>query len=108
MDRGEHMRRITLRAQQMWRNGLLEETTALLEQLGPEHPLLGTINYAQARAYLRRTVSEEQAGAEMVTRTAQFAKRQRTWFRKESWLKQVLPGPNLSDEVKRFFWENRG
>ncbi|MBI5497065.1 MAG: tRNA (adenosine(37)-N6)-dimethylallyltransferase MiaA [Deltaproteobacteria bacterium] len=85
----EHRARITARVEAMWRGGLLEETRRLLSLLPGDHPILGTINYAQAREQLRGVMDERDAKATAVTRTAQFAKRQRTWFRREPWAEPI-------------------
>jgi tRNA dimethylallyltransferase len=99
-----HQRNVTLRVERMWSGGLLDETAELLKLLGPEHPLLGTINYAQARDHLAGTLSPQAARAEMVLRTTQFAKRQRTWFRKETWLTPCLPtdAESVTEKARAF------
>jgi tRNA dimethylallyltransferase len=83
--------RVEQRAHAMWSGGLLEETQALLRDLGDDHKLLATINYAQAVKHLRGLLGRREAVAEMVTRTTQFAKRQRTWFKAEPWLEPAPP-----------------
>jgi tRNA dimethylallyltransferase len=63
--------------------GLLAETAALMARYGPDLPLLDTIGYAEARAHLAGELELEQAIAAAELRTRQFAKRQRTWFRRQ-------------------------
>ena len=63
--------------------GLLAETAALIERYGAALPLLDTIGYAEARAHLAGTLTLEAAIAAAEQRTRQFAKRQRTWFRRQ-------------------------
>ncbi len=63
--------------------GLLAETAALMARYSPDLPLLDTIGYAEARAHLAGELELEQAIAAVEQRTRQFAKRQRTWFRRQ-------------------------
>ena len=81
--------RVGTRARAMWDGGLLHETRALMRELGDDHKLLTTINYAQAVAHLRGLLGAREALAEMETKTSQFAKRQRTWFKTETWLQPI-------------------
>ena len=74
--------RIRLRTSRMYEDGLVEETSALLERFGPACPLLDTMGYAEARQLLAGVLNREQAIALTERRTHQFAKRQRTWFRR--------------------------
>ena len=74
--------RIAERTRALYGQGLVAETEALIGRYGPELPLLDTIGYAEARQLLAGTLTEAQAGALTQQRTRQFAKRQRTWFRR--------------------------
>ena len=74
--------RIVERTEAMWRDGLLEETRALVAA-GHEEPLrrLAAIGYDEALDVLAGRSTPEAARQAMSLRTAQLAKRQRTWFR---------------------------
>lgn len=74
--------RIAERTRALYGQGLVAETEALIRRYGPELPLLDTIGYAEARQLLAGTLTEAEAGALTQQRTRQFAKRQRTWFRR--------------------------
>ena len=74
--------RIAERTRALYGQGLVAETEALIGRYGPELPLLDTIGYAEARQLLAGTLTEAQARALTQQRTRQFAKRQRTWFRR--------------------------
>ena len=80
------------------------ETRKLMTLLPPGHPLLGTINYEQAVAHLLGPMTSEEAQADMTIQTAQFSKRQRTWFKKEAWLRPVpsTDSAPILDEVRAF------
>jgi len=74
--------RIRARTRALYAGGLLRETAALLERFGEQCPLLDTMGYAEARRVLSGELNVEQAIALTERRTRQYAKRQRTWFRR--------------------------
>jgi len=76
-------RRISLRSLGLYAEGLVEETRGLVERYGADCPLLDTIGYGEAKAVLRGELRETEAIALTTKRTQQFAKRQRTWFRRQ-------------------------
>ena len=75
--------RIALRTAGLYAEGLVEETRRLVERYGDGCPLLDTIGYGEARAVLHGELQEAEAIALTTRRTQQFAKRQRTWFRRQ-------------------------
>ena len=75
--------RIARRSSQLFAEGLVEETRGLVERYGTDCPLLDTIGYGEAKAVLRGELPEADAIALTTRRTQQFAKRQRTWFRRQ-------------------------
>jgi len=83
--------RIASRTKGLFAAGLVAETEALIESYGAELPLLNTIGYAEAKQQLAGELSETEAIALCEQRTRQFAKRQRTWFRRRHapiWLEE--------------------
>ena len=76
-------RRISLRSAGLYAEGLVEETRGLVERYGADCPLLDTIGYGEAKAVLRGELKQAEAIALTTQRTQQFAKRQRTWFRRQ-------------------------
>jgi tRNA dimethylallyltransferase len=74
--------RIAARTETMWRDGLLAETRALVAA-GKEDALrrLSAIGYDEALEVLAGRLTPEAAKQAISLRTAQLAKRQRTWFR---------------------------
>ena len=75
--------RIGQRTKALYQDGLVEETTALAERFGRALPLLQTIGYGEALELLEGSLSRERAITLTSQRTRQFAKRQRTWFRRQ-------------------------
>ena len=83
--------RIASRTKGLFAAGLVAETEALIERYGAGLPLLNTIGYGEAKQQLAGELSETEAIALCEQRTRQFAKRQRTWFRRRHepiWLEE--------------------
>jgi tRNA dimethylallyltransferase len=76
------------RVREMFRSGLVEEVKQLLAQgcSGSEKPF-ESIGYKQALQHLRGSLTVEQAIASTQLETRQYAKRQLTWFRRDSAVK---------------------
>lgn len=92
--------RIANRVRQMIYLGLIEEVKYLCNKYGEDLPLLSTLGYGEIKPYLTGDLDLEEAIALTVTHTRQFAKRQRTWFRKNkqiNWFDNT--SPNLVEEV---------
>ena len=80
---GDLPRRIQQRTQRMYEEGLVAETASLISRHGDSCPLLDTMGYDEARRLLRGELEENMAIAYTEQRTRQYAKRQRTWFRRQ-------------------------
>ncbi len=80
-ERDDLNQRIETRVQQMFENGLLNEVTGIHEIGVTAAQVLGL---REARACLRSEISEAEAIAEIAQATRRYAKRQLTWFRRES------------------------
>ena len=90
--------RIQERTEQMYRDGLVNETRLLADRYGTDLPLLQTIGYGEALGVMNGSLSESEAIRITSQRTRQFAKRQRTWFRRQHspyWLE----GPAFLEEA---------
>jgi tRNA dimethylallyltransferase len=74
--------RLNRRCAEMFANGLVEETRALLARYGPVKAL-DSLGYRQAMAVLAGTLSVEVAIAAAQQGHRNYAKRQLTWFRRE-------------------------
>ena len=75
--------RIAERTRALYRDGLVAETADLIARFGAELPLLDTIGYGEAKQVLAGDLDEAEAIRITDQRTRQFAKRQRTWFRRQ-------------------------
>jgi tRNA dimethylallyltransferase len=78
--------RINRRAALMFERGLLDETRGLLDQGFGAAPPMGSIGYAQAKAVLDGTMTLDVAREDLAQSTRRYAKRQESWFRKETWM----------------------
>jgi tRNA dimethylallyltransferase len=84
-ERDELRQRIADRCSMMWSKGLLRETEQLLESGIPVNAQsLQTVGYKQALDVLFGRSDIAAAQQEMITATWQYAKRQLTWFRKDT------------------------
>jgi tRNA dimethylallyltransferase len=83
LDPADLPERIRQRTLAMFAEGLVGETAALIARHGEACPLLDTIGYDEARGLLRGQWPEAEAIARTEQRTRQYAKRQRTWFRRQ-------------------------
>jgi tRNA dimethylallyltransferase len=85
----EHRRRIALRARAQFDAGLVEEARALREHWDPQLPCFTAIGYHESWAYLDGACSLEEAIEVDTRNNIAFARRQRTWFRREPALEPV-------------------
>ncbi len=76
--------RINARAARMFERGLVAETADLRERYGDDCRSLTALGYAQAMAVLRGEMSVETAVAAAQQGHRNYAKRQLTWFRRET------------------------
>lgn len=80
---------IAERARAQFTGGFLEEAAELLKKYDPGLPAFSALGYREAFGVLDGSLSQEEAIDGTITRTWQFARRQRTWFRSEpdiNWL----------------------
>ncbi len=83
--------RIMKRTQLIYENGLIEETKGLIQMYGKDNSLLQTIGYKEALAVITGNAVLHEAIEMTMLRTKQFAKKQRTWFRRQhnpKWLNE--------------------
>jgi tRNA dimethylallyltransferase len=92
MDRSDLYYRIEQRVDEMLEQGLIQEVTALKASgYGPELNSMQALGYKQAYFYLEGMVSYTEMVNEIKKETRRYAKRQLTWFRKDSRISWVNP-----------------
>ena len=85
---------IANRAREQFASGLIEEARALREHYDPALPPFSAIGYREAWGVLDGDLTREQGIEVDAARNVAFAKRQRTWFRREPevvWLDASSP-----------------
>ncbi|HZP41282.1 MAG TPA: tRNA (adenosine(37)-N6)-dimethylallyltransferase MiaA [Candidatus Binatia bacterium] len=98
--------RIAARARAMVDAGFVEEVRALRASgVPPDAPGFDAVGYREMLAAVEGRASVEEALAATVGATRRFAKRQRTWFRREPgvhWRRAEDETPRIVAEVERF------
>ncbi len=84
LDRDNLKERILQRTKNMFSSGIVEETKHLISQYGSDMPTLETIGYREAKDVLNNNITIEKAIELTTTKTIQFSKRQKTWFRNQN------------------------
>ncbi len=84
LDREDLKERIFKRTKNMFEFGIINETEDIINQYGSNLPLLETIGYKEAKDVIKENLNIEKAIELTTTKTIQFAKRQKTWFRNKN------------------------
>jgi tRNA dimethylallyltransferase len=100
-DRAELQRRLEARTREMFAQGLIEEVRGLLAggASGDEKPF-EALGYKQAVMRLRGEITLEEAVESTIIETRQYAKRQRTWFRRDREIKWLAGFGDEADCLK--------
>ena len=102
MDREQLYQRINLRVDRMIEQGLVQEARAIYEtNYDRSLPAMRSIGYQQLFAYFEGTCSLEEAIEKIKQDTRRFAKRQLTWFRRDTRIKwyDVTNWDDVKDEM---------
>lgn len=78
------MSRLQSRTQMMLKQGLIQETRGALQAAGPDWPPLQSIGYREVQLHLAGKLSTEELESEIIKNTMRLAKRQMTWFRRDT------------------------
>ena len=84
LDRENLKERIFKRTKNMFDFGIIEETQNIINHYGSNLPLLETIGYKESKDVIKGNLKIEKAIELTATKTIQFAKRQKTWFRNKN------------------------
>lgn len=76
--------RITIRTEVMFNRGLVNEVAALQKRFPAQATARQAIGYKEVGAFLKGDLSLDEVKAAVTLATTQYAKRQLTWFRKET------------------------
>lgn len=83
LERARLVERLDRRVEEMYANGLVEETASLLARFPKESRPFGAIGYREAVAVVEGRMTRAEAVEETRRRTRSYAKRQMTWLRSE-------------------------
>lgn len=100
VDRNELKLRISNRVEDMWQFGLVQEVEQLLNS-GVEFSRTArmAIGYSQAIAQLEGQLSEAEAISQTVSLTNRYARRQMSWFRRDSRIHWLDSSANLMEQA---------
>ena len=84
ISRNDLKERIIQRTKFMFLSGIIDETKNIISKYGSELPILKTIGYREAKDVLNQTLTIDKAIELTATKTIQFSKRQKTWFRNKN------------------------
>ena len=101
LDRPTHLEWIRARARGQFHAGLVEEARSLRERFDPELRAFSAIGYHEAWGLLDGVLTREQAIEADAARNVAFAKRQRTWFKRESAIAWLDAAAAPLDDAKR-------
>ena len=105
LDRDNLKERITKRTKNMFLSGIIEETEHLISEYGFDLPILKTIGYREAKEVLNNKLTTDEGIELTTTKTVQFAKRQKTWFRNKNnpiWLSNKNPLKDAIIKIESF------
>ncbi len=83
VDRDVLRSRVRQRAQEMLKQGLIEEVQDLREQGLSQWAPMKSVGYKETQAYLEGRIQKTELVDEIVKNTMSFAKRQMTWFKRD-------------------------
>jgi tRNA dimethylallyltransferase len=98
----ELRKRIQERVDLMFENGLEQEVKELFNRYDSNLVSFNTIGYQEFRGYFKSKKTLEEVKKEILTHTIQYAKRQRTWFKRNKeavWVKDI---DTITQEAKQF------
>lgn len=99
VEREELKARISKRVGLMWESGLIEESRQIREQFVLSRTAAVAIGYQQAFDQLDKKISSEEAQAQTASLTSRYARRQMSWFRRDSRIRWCPPGVDRLDFV---------
>ncbi len=106
MERDALLPRVQSRTREMLQSGLVAEVDALLQEGWESWAPLNSVGYKECVDFLRGRLPAERLEQQIVEKTMQLAKKQRTWFKRDAeihWLKASDPLSEASDILTHEF-----
>lgn len=98
--------RIQKRTQAMVRRGLVGETRRLLKRYSPHLPAMSGIGYAEVAAYINGEIQRAEMINKIVTHSMQYARRQMTWWKRDSFILHVTNSIAATTVIRRWLLVN--
>lgn len=99
--------RIKERVEQMFNNGFIDEIKEVASTYGWDNESMSGIGYRVAREYFEGSASLEDVKQAFISRDTSLAKRQRTWFRRNPYIRWFEQADQLIQEAGEFSKEFR-
>jgi tRNA dimethylallyltransferase len=90
--------RINQRVIRMIENGALDEVREMIQTVPENAGVYHIIGVKELRAYIRGMISKEEAIFQMQQASRRYAKRQMTWFRRETWMESYCWNSDGKDD----------
>lgn len=101
MDRDTLSERISIRVDQMWEKGLVQEAEKLLAAgIMNGTTAQRALGYSQVIAQIEGKVTQEEAKEETKRATRQYARRQETWFSRDERITWISPAQNALERIR--------
>lgn len=101
LNREDLIGRVTKRAEEMLNAGLLDEARRLVQEGWSDWPPLHSVGYKECLRYLHGEMTHEQLLPQIVEKTMQLAKKQRTWFKKDTTIHWLSPQQDFNELVQQ-------
>lgn len=102
LDRENLKQRIDKRVEQMFADGFIDEVKRLADKYGWDNEAMSGIGYRVTRDYIDGRATLEEAKAAFKQRDRGLAKRQRTWFKRNPYIKWFDDPEDLIEEAVSF------
>lgn len=96
-------KRIVERTNQMFKDGLLEENIYIRKKFPKSSFAQRTIGYKEFEDYFQKNISLDEVKESIITHTKQYAKRQRTWFRRNKNVIYVKSLEEIERKIKELY-----
>ncbi len=100
--RGKLYKKIDARADEMIKNGLVEEAKKLLKKYKPNLPSMSGIGYKEIGDHLNGVYGLNDAAQKIKFRTHAYARRQMTWFRRDKRIKWIKNYKEAEKKIKNW------
>ncbi len=105
-DRNQLIKKINQRVELMFKQGLINETKKIIKRYGKKSQPLSTIGYAEIIDYLDKKITINQATELIKIHTRQYAKRQKTWFKRIENINWITTMNQANNLIKKFLEKN--